>query len=612
MCVAPDLLRKTLQNLFLLICGLGLIGCVEPDSSTTSSTPDTNPDSETENLGYPDPLLQQTLNLDPLWKEKVPPSPIRFREASESLGLQFEHQSGDSEEKHFATANGSGVAMIDYNLDGLIDLFYANTRNLPVSDPTDSMGSRLFKNQGDAGFVDVTEEAGLEFRGFNHTATVGDVDGNGYPDLFLTNYGPNRLYLNQGDGRFELAENPFDVSPPWSSGAAFLDFDFDGDLDLYVSCYGEWSVETNEECGENGIRYYCSPLRIKPSRDYLYQNDGSGHFVDVTEAAGVLRKDGRGMGVLAIDINDDQRVDLYVANDLSPNYLFLNLGDGTFEDISMLSGTSASENGTNQAGMGVDAGDLDGDGQPEILVTNFRQDYNTIYKNLGSKLFQDVTSATKTVKLCYPDVGWGCALRDFDLDGHLDLFVVNGHVDNNLVEVGLNIPKAEPTRIWRGTDGLKFLDVADAGPYFDEVHVCRGAAFGDLDNDGDIDVAVNRMDDSGAILINESEAGNWIGFDLRGDNPAQTAVGAKITVRSGDQLFTRTIKRGGSYHSSNDPREVVGLGELTEVETVEIVWPGGEILVLNDLAISKYHLIDQRSLSDQSGVADSAQEGGAE
>jgi len=536
------------------------------------------------------------------------PTPIRFREASEEAGVDFVHDSGKDEERYFPTANGSGVSIIDYDKDGWLDLYFTTTRRLPLDVPSKSEGNRLFRNRGDGTFEDVTETAGVGIDGFTHTAAVGDLDGNGFDDLLLTTFGPLVLFLNNGDGTFQRVESDtaFDTMPHWSSGAAVLDYDLDGDLDVYISCYSDWDFEDHEFCGdrERGVRNYCSPTRINPSRDYLYRNNGDATFTDVTESAGILRSDGRGMGVLTMDVNDDALVDLYVANDLSPNYLFLNHGDGTFEDVSELSGTSASESGANQAGMGVDGADIDGDGRPELFVTNFREDYNTLYKNLDGENFQDITTATNTVADCVADVGWGCSLADFDLDGHPDMLVVNGHVDDNLHLLGLpGVPQPEKPKVWWGGEGLRFERAAEAGPYFERAYVSRGAAFGDLDNDGDTDAIVSHMDEPAGLLINESETGNWLGFELIGPD---AGIGAKVTALVGDESFTKFVKGGGSYHSANDRRVVFGLGARDRVDRVEIRWPGGAVQTIEAPDINRYHPVerDQRADAAETGAGE--------
>ena len=527
-------------------------------------------------------------------REATEPTTLRFREVSESAGIDFVHCSGKTPSREFPTANGSGVAVLDFDGDGRLDLYFASTRELPLDLPTKSRGNRLFKNLGDGTFADVTEAAGVGFRGFNHGVTVGDFDNNGYPDLYLSNLGGNVLYLNRGDGTYRDAGRGSGAGCGlWCSGAAPLDYDRDGDLDLYVTCYGQYHPEeTRSDCGDpsKGVRTYCSPKSITPERHFLLRNRGDATFEDVTEAAGILRKDGRGLGVVAIDVNRDGLIDLYVANDLSPHFLFLNKGDGTFEDVSESSGASASACGLFQAGMGVDAEDVDGDGLPELFATHFREDYNTLYKNIDGRLFQDISSWAGIVRDSSPNVGWGCGLADLDNDGWPDILVANGHVDDNLDQLGLNVPQAEPTVLWRNRGNGKFRRALDAGPFFASSHVARGAAFGDLDDDGDLDVVVSRMDDHPAVLLNESTPAAWVRLDLRAGRPGRPAVGAAVEVHlEGGRTIHRQLKGGGSYLSSNDPRLLIGLGKAERIERIDIRWPNGERSSIDGPSIRRTH-----------------------
>jgi hypothetical protein len=533
------------------------------------------------------------------------PSRIQFRDVTDSTGIDFIQRSGNGPEKFFPTANGSGVGLIDYDGDGLLDAYLATTRELPLSAESDHPGNRLYRNLGDARFRDVTESAGLTFRGFTHGVAVGDADNNGHPDLFLANLGPNKLFLNNGDGTFrDATDNLGPGGPPWSSSGAFLDYDNDGHLDLYVTCYGEWTRESNRFCGDEAkkIRTYCNPLLVTPTRHYLYRNRGDATFEDVTQPAGILRRDGRGMGVVATDLNGDHRIDLYVANDLSPHFLFLNNGDGTFEDATDFSGAAASESGAFQAGMGVDAEDVDGDGRIDLFCSHFRNDYNTLYRNLGGGNFQDVSAGAGIVKDSMPDIGWGCSLSDFDNDSWPDMLVVNGHVDDNLHLLGLDEPHAERAKVWRNQGNGQFRLEADPGPFFATPHVCRGAAFGDLDNDGDMDVIVSRLDQKPAVLLNESDQGTSLRLKLVATRSNRSTIGANIELTVAGRVLHRQVKGGGSYMSANDPRILVGLGGATRVESVTIRWPSGARSRLTDLAAGQEHEVIEPA-EDPSGVA---------
>jgi hypothetical protein len=452
----------------------------------------------------------------------------------------------------------------------------------------------LYRNRGDGTFEDVTELAGVGFRGFCHGVAVGDVDNNGFPDLYLANYGPNVLYLNNGDGTFRTPPDFGAECRSWSIAAAFLDYDNDGWLDLYVSCYGHWAFdEAHPFCGNESknVRIYCPPSMIQPDRHYLFRNRGDGTFEDTTERAGVLRRDGRGMGVVAADVNRDGRIDLYVANDMCPHFLFLNAGNGRFNDVTDSSGAAVTESGHYQGGMGVDVDDLDGDGYPELFVTNFAGEYNTIHRTIDGKYFEDVSARGGIVRDSMPDVGWGCSLADFDSDGWPDMFVVNGHVDDNLAELGRDGDHAQRPKVWRNQGRCRFRLVPDPGPFFAVGHRGRGAAFGDLDNDGDIDVIINRLDGRPAVLFNESQRGHWIRLELVGSRSNRSAIGTAVVVHAGSRVLYRQVKGGGSFASANDPRLLIGVGDAQRVERVEIRWPSGLTATLTEPALDRSHRV---------------------
>ncbi len=511
--------------------------------------------------------------------DSKPDSSIRFREGASEAGIHFTHQSGNSAEKYFPTSNGSGIAIFDYDGDGLVDLYFCSTRNLPLEAPTTACGNKLYRNRGDGTFDDVTELAGVGFRGFNHGVAAGDVDGDGFIDLFLANMGADVLYMNNGDGTFRDAGAASGVADTlWSSAAAFLDYDMDGNLDLYVSRYGKWSIDgDNPYCGDKqkGIRVYCSQQTIRPERNALYRNRGDGVFIESSEAAKIARSDGRGLGVVTADFDGDGAIDVFAANDQCPNFLFINKKDGTFDDAGELAGAARAESGEVMAGMGVDAEDVNGDGRPELFVTNFREEPNTLYLNVDGKTFQDIGAWAGIARDSLPDVGWGCGLVDFDGDGYPDMIACNGHIDDNLALLGQDVPQAELSKIWRNTGEGKFRLVAGAGDFFDRPHVARGASFGDLDDDGRIDVVIGLMDARPALLWNESKSGGWIRLDLIGRKSNRDAIGARVEVRAGGRSIWRQVKGGGSYLASNDRRLTIGLGSNETVEEVRIDWPSG-------------------------------------
>jgi hypothetical protein len=543
------------------------------------------------------------------------PGPFRFAELHQASGIDFVHFSGTTDERLFPTAFGSGVAMLDYDGDGRLDLYFATGTRLPAGSARTG-SNRLYRNLGGGRFRDVTETSGLGYAGFCHGIIAGDIDNDGDTDVFLCNCGSNALLLNNGDGTFADISHAAGIDRPgWSSGGAMLDFDHDGDLDIFVANYGAWEYfRKPHRCGSEAIPLYCSPGAVPTTRHILYRNNGDRTFTDVTDRAGLGRTDGRGFGVVAADLNDDGRVDLYVANDLRPNFVFLNRGDGTFEDVTESSGAALDAQGTAQSSMGIDAEDCDGDGRPELLVTNFQYEYTAYYQNLtpasatrgpepaGPVLFRDASAVVGLVADSKPYVGWGCALADFDNDGWPDAFVTNGHLDSNRQKLGPTLTYVEPPMLHRNVPageeaGRRFRRATrDAGPYFDSRHAGRGAAFGDLDDDGDIDIVVNHRDEAPAILRNDTPGDNrWIRLELVGTRSNRDAIGSLVTVLAGSRTITRQRKGGGSMQSTNDPRLLIGLGRVDEVTRLTIRWPSGTISTLEHLAPNVgYRIIEPR------------------
>jgi enediyne biosynthesis protein E4 len=558
-------------------------------------------------------------------------SPFRFAEIAAEAGIDFVHFSGMTEEKHFPTANGSGVAVFDADNDGLLDIYFATATLLPLG-TAEKGPNRLYKNLGGNHFKDVTAASGLGYRGFCHGIITGDIDNDGDQDVFLCNYGSNALYLNNGDGSFKDVSKQAGIDAPnWSSGGAMLDYDNDGYLDIYVSNYGRWIYpEDHHKVGDTDkkVWLYSSPRAVKTVNHLLFHNNRNGTFTDVYDRAITVedvvedsatkskkkvrvakpRDDGHGFGVVTADLNDDGLVDIFVANDMNPNFLFLNNGDGTFDDVSEISGAAYNINGMAQSGMGVDAEDVNGDGLPELFVTNFSNEYSTLYLNYGKGIFYDNTAFFGLASDSMPWVKWGCALSDFDGDGWPDCFFVNGHVDDNRRLIGQPIDYEEIPLLFRNVGGKRFrLSTRDVGTYFDTKHVGRGAAFGDLDNDGDIDIVVNHKDAAPALLRNDTKSGNhWVRFLLQGTKSNRDAIGAKLEVtlsapdgvvagakgeKPGEQTIYRQRKGGYSMQGTNDSRVLVGVGPATTIKKVVIRWPSRAVTTLENLKVDQDYKI---------------------
>jgi hypothetical protein len=455
-------------------------------------------------------------------------------------------------------------------------------------------GDRLFRNRGDGTFQDVTAAAGIDSfpRGYGHAVAVGDFDNDGYPDLFITRWRSYALYRNRGDGRFEDLTSAAGLGGDrdWPTSAAYADLDNDGDLDLYVCHYGVWDPDHPRLCIDPASKKYlsCDPRLIEALPDHVFRNDG-GRFADVTAAAGMTERDGRGLGVVAADLDDDGRIDVFVANDTTANYLFHNLGGFRFEDIGAEAGVSAGAEGGYQAGMGIACGDFDGDGRPDLAVTNFYLESSTFFQNLGQNVFADRTRAIGLAGLSRHRLGFGIALFDANNDGRLDILTANGHV----ADMRPLVPFAMSAQLFLGASGGRLVDVTErAGAPFSQLHVGRGLATGDLDNDGRLDGLMAAQNEPLFFFHNQTIGQNqFVSFHLEGTKSNRDGVGARLTLVSGERRQVAQRVGGGSYASAGDPRLQFGLGPASVVESLEVRWPSGQIDRYQDLtADSGYSL----------------------
>ena len=524
---------------------------------------------------------------------------IHFTDVTDTAGLHFGHTNGASGEFHLPETLGAGGAFLDYNNDGHLDLYLVNS----------AAPSVLYQNNGNSTFTDVTASAGVSNQGsYGHGVACGDYDNDGYVDLYITNFGANRLYHNNGDGTFtDVTADSGTGDVRWSSSATFFDYDSDGDLDLYVVNYVNYKLDASAPtCFENPsfgatekVRGYCHPKHFEGTPDSLYRNNGDGTFTDVTEVANVRDPGGmflgKGLGVVAADFNADGNPDLYVANDDTPNYLFYNKGDGTFAEIAILAGCAYSADGIAQAGMGVDAGDYNGDGHLDIFVTNFSYETNTLYRNNGNGTFTDVSYKARLGEESYLFLGFGTGFFDVDNDGHLDIFVANGHIFPNVEHTTDVISYRQPNQFfWNRGDGI-FVEGQLEGQHA----VSRGTLFGDYDNDGDIDVLVTQLNDKVTLLQNESGTHhNWFRLKLIGSHSNRDGIGARVTLTLGDESQTREVHVGYSYLSSNDPRLLFGLGQRTLVNRLQVRWQSGAVQILEDLSANQEFVVTE-PLSDE-------------
>jgi hypothetical protein len=510
-----------------------------------------------------------------------------FVESAASAGLSFTHASGASGQYYMAEQMGPGVALFDYDNDGDLDVFVV--QGGPLGEAGDNKAaSRLYRNDltiaGTGGrtvrFVDVTERAGIGPHAYGMGAATGDYDGDGDLDLFVTAFGPDTLYRNNGDGTFTDATAQAGVGDPlWSTSAAFVDYDRDGDLDLFVANYLDFTIAGNKRCQDSvGARDYCSPRAYRPVQDRLYRNDGSGRFSDTTTAAGISRADGAGLGVATGDYNGDGWLDLYVANDATPNQLWINQRNGVFADEGMLSGAAVNASGNPEGSMGIASGDFDLDGDEDLFVTNIVGETFVLYANDGRATFEDARARVGLATPTAAFTGFGTDWIDYDNDGLLDLFVANGAV--NIVEAqrGSPMPFRMRNQLFRNAGG-RFEDAsAIAGTAFARAEIGRGAAFGDVDNDGDADIVVTNNNGPVRLLLNQTSGGaaHWLQVRLEQPGGNRFAFGARVGVeRQGQPTIWRRVRTDGSYLSASDTRIHVGLGSSGAIAAVVVEWPDG-------------------------------------
>jgi len=523
-----------------------------------------------------------------------------FPDVAREAGLTLVNVSGGGTNDYIVEANGNGAAFFDYDNDGDMDLLITNGSTLTGGSNSGGPMAALYENDGGA-FNDVTTEARIDSRGWAFAVCVADYDNDGHQDFYLTAYGANRLYRNNGNGTFEeraLEAGLADMR--WGSNCAFGDHDRDGFVDLYVAHYLDFDVESIARRGTEACVYmgtlpvFCGPRGLEATPDVLYRNTGDGTFLDVSASSGISGNAYFGLGVVFSDFDGDAWPDIYVANDSVPNLLFHNDG-GRFEEVGLLSGAALNLYGTSQAGMGIAVGDYDGDADMDIYVTNFADDTNTLYENLGDMFFSDVTAASGASRVSRPNVGWGTAFLDLDNDGWLDLFVANGHVYPDIDTLTEASHYRQPKEVYRNRGDKTFEGItARLDGDLMTPHSSRGAAFGDYDNDGDIDVVVVNAGEPPSLYRNDGGNRNhWIGFHLVGTSGNRDAIGARIEIDAGGRTQAGEVRSGGSYLSHNDMRVHFGLGDVTTVDRVRVRWPGGEIETFDAVDADQYVTLEE-------------------
>lgn len=518
-----------------------------------------------------------------------------FEEIPSSVsGITWTHTSGKSPARYLPETTGAGCAFLDYDQDGWMDIYLVNSGKCDFFDPPSSLRNALYRNNRDGTFTDVTDKAGVGAGGYGQGVAVGDYDGDGFPDLYVTQYGRNILYHNNGDGTFtDVTEKAGVAAPGWSSSAVWFDYDNDGRLDLFVCRFVDFDKSKNKTClsGVEDKHGYCIPHAYQPMASWLFHNNGDGTFSDVSKESGIAQHLGKAWGVVATDLNNDGRMDLFVSNDTVPNFLFMNRGNGKFEEVGAPAGVAYSVEGRPRSGMGVDSADFNEDGWMDLFVANIDREMYSVYENNHNETFDDLGGQTGIAAATRLMSGWGLKFFDYDNDGNLDLFLANGNPDDLIESLHPGVSYRESPLLFR-SNGKTLQNVSkNSGPVFEKPLSARGLALGDFNNDGAVDVLISCNDGAPVLLRNQVGGQNhWLGINLVGKKSNPDAVGARVTYQAGDLKRGRMKVEGGSYLSSHDPRIVLGIGQRTKLDWLEVKWPqpSGVVQRFTDLPIDRY------------------------
>ena len=536
------------------------------------------------------------------WFQEIPPS---------ASGIEWVHENAMSENRYLPETLGPGCAFLDFDNDGWMDIYLVNSGPCDFWRPSKPIRNALYKNNRDGTFVDVTEKAGVAGGTFGMGVAVGDYDNDGWPDIFVTSYGRCILYKNNHDGTFaDVTDKAGLTTPGWTTSAVWFDYDNDGRLDLFVCSFVDYGATHKLECGDNklGRHYYCIPRIFKGTASFLYHNNGDGTFSEVSQGTDIAKSMGKGLGVVATDINNDGRMDLFVANDTVQNFLFVNRGPDKngkwqFEEAALQAEVGFSDNGQARSGMGVDAADLNNDGWQDLFVANVDQEMYSVYQNTRNETFRDVAHMNGIAQATRLMSGWGLKYFDYDNDGNVDLILANGHPDDMIESYSQQVHYKEPMLLFRyGADG-KLSNVSDqAGPVFQKLFAARGLAVGDYNNDGAVDVLLANNGGRPVLLRNNAAKGNnWLGLKLEGVTCNRDSIGTKITWKAGGKTLHRLKNNGGSYLSSHDPREVLGLGSSAKLDELEIQWaaPSKQVDRFTNLEANRYvHIVEGKGIVD--------------